>query len=540
MFLKSYSAILSHSLQHLYVSLLFGIFIISPVRAANPFQDAATQGGIPDARAGRHTGLVNPNATPEARGLMRYLSAVYGSAVLSGHQMSYTWSTAEAELASIRNWTGEQPATRGFDLMDVINSWGAPHADNAIRWALEEGGIVHLCWHWRLGGGDFYSPAHGGNKEFPPGDPRTNATINADLRQLGDVLQRFEDARIPVLWRPLHEPPGNWFWWHTAGGQQYVALWRHMYNYLVNVRGLNNLIWVFSGADNSGYRDPNWYPGNEYVDIIGVDGYGAHWQRYWDGLWGLSNNGNRMAAMTENRHFPPWSTSHHWLFTCGWNNEIFNSLSQSDFRGHYNHPNTINFDDLPTARAPGAPRPRATWDQMLPNAIPPPPPPPKQPQDNQAFRQPVIASSSDLNAAINAVDGDSNSRWSSAYQDNQWIAIELPGSMLINRVVLNWEAAYATVYEIQISQNGNAWTTVHRTTNGQGAREEIQFNPVQAAHVRVLGVERATIWGISLYEIEVYRYLENTVGNILQNSPTIHFYPQIFPQVRLNGQIIRQ
>lgn len=340
------------------------------LHAAAPFQNAAENGGISDADAGKFTSLVNPKATQEAKGLMRYLSAVYGKNVISGHQASYTWSTAESELAKIKQWTGEAPGTRGFDFMDVINSWGAPHAQNAIQWSKTDGGIVQMCWHWRLAGGDFYSVDYCKSKGFPDfckkgtnwpgGNPEDNANVKADLKKLGDELQKFADAKIPVLWRPLHEAPGSWFWWHTGGADVYKRLWVMMYKYLVDERGLNNLIWVYSASDG-GTRSNNWYPGNEYVDILGVDGYGADWQNYWDGLWSMSGSGKKMQAVTENKKFPSWNNNTPWLWTLGWNDEIFRELGEWDFKGHYNQSQTINLDDLPTYMA------KATWGEMIPN-----------------------------------------------------------------------------------------------------------------------------------------------------------------------------
>jgi len=308
--------------------------------------------GIPDAQAGKFTELSDPKATVEAKGLMRFLSSIYGKRVLSGHQASYTWATAEAELAKIKEWTGETPATRGFDFMDVINSWGAPHAANALEWGKATGGIVQMCWHWRLGGQSF-------NNAAMPDNPETDATVNADLKKLGDELQKFADAKLPIVWRPLHEPPGKWFWWHNGGADRYKRLWIHMYKYLVQTRGLHNLIWVYSSSDG-GTSNGDWYPGNAYVDVLGVDGYGEQWQTYWNGLWSMCGSGKRMQAMTENKKFPPWSANTPWLWTLGWNNEIFNALGSGDFKGHYNAPNTINLDDLPTYGG------KVTWDRMIP------------------------------------------------------------------------------------------------------------------------------------------------------------------------------
>lgn len=317
-------------------------------------------GGISDAEAGSYTTLVDTNATPEAKGLMRYLSSQYGKKIIAGHQCSYTWATAESEYNQIKQWTGKAPAIRGFDLMDVINGWGSGYTEKAVAWG-KSGGIVTMNWHWRLGGADFYSPAyHAGGTSFPNGDPTTNTTINSDLKKLGDELQKLADAKIPVLWRPLHEPPGNWFWWHTAGAGQYVKLWKHQYNYLVNTRGLHNLIWVYSGADNSGYKDGSWYPGNEVVDIAAVDGYGGNWQTYFDGLKGLSG-GKRMVGMTEGQGFPDWNASRTYMDALSWNNEIFNGMGQDKFRQFYGDAHTVTLDDLPTAGG------KAAWDQMLPH-----------------------------------------------------------------------------------------------------------------------------------------------------------------------------
>lgn len=84
-------------------------------------------------------------------------------------------------------------------------------------------------------------------------------------------MELISDAGIPIIWRPFHEASGGWFWWAAGGAEVYKQLWQMMYEYLVNTRELNNLIWVWT-SDSKG-NDEEWFPGNEYVDIIGRDLY---------------------------------------------------------------------------------------------------------------------------------------------------------------------------------------------------------------------------------------------------------------------------
>ena len=92
-----------------------------------------------------------------------------------------------------------------------------------------------------------------------------------DLKKLADYMKPISDAGIPVIWRPFHEASGGWFWWAAGGPEVYKQLWQMMYKYLIEERELNNLIWVWT-SDSKG-NDEEWFPGNEYVDIIGRDLY---------------------------------------------------------------------------------------------------------------------------------------------------------------------------------------------------------------------------------------------------------------------------
>ena len=107
-------------------------------------------------------------------------------------------------------------------------------------------------------------------------------------------------------------------------------------------------------------------------------------------------------------------------------------------------------------------------------------------------------------AAANAFDGDEGTRWSSNFADDAWISVDLGKTYAIDKVVLNWEAAYGKAYKIQTSTDGNNWTTVKDLTNQDGREDTITFNAVNARYVRMQGVTRALPYGYSIYEFEVY------------------------------------
>jgi beta-galactosidase len=125
-----------------------------------------------------------------------------------------------------------------------------------------------------------------------------------------------------------------------------------------------------------------------------------------------------------------------------------------------------------------------------------------------AVGKPVAASSNlardGASTPTAAADGRSDTRWSSEFSDPQWISIDLGKPERINRVVLVWEAAHGKAYSMEVSTDGQAWTEVYRTVNGKGGREEIRFAPVDARWVRMAGTQRATQFGYSLYEFEIF------------------------------------
>ena len=105
--------------------------------------------------------------------------------------------------------------------------------------------------------------------------------------------------------------------------------------------------------------------------------------------------------------------------------------------------------------------------------------------------------------APEAVDGDPGTRWSSGFADPQWLEVDLGASHTISQVVLNWETAYGTAFQIQTSPDGSNWTTVYTTTTGTGGNQTLPVSGT-GRYVRLYGTARATQYGYSLWEFQVY------------------------------------
>ncbi len=107
-----------------------------------------------------------------------------------------------------------------------------------------------------------------------------NTNMMFELERVAKVLKAFDDAGVPIIWRPMHEMNGAWFWWtpyqeySVLDAKYYVDFWRYIYDYFTNDWGLDNLIWHYSPSTNISKADTMYfYPGDEYCDILGVDWY---------------------------------------------------------------------------------------------------------------------------------------------------------------------------------------------------------------------------------------------------------------------------
>ncbi len=141
---------------------------------------------------------------------------------------------------------------------------------------------------------------------------------------------------------------------------------------------------------------------------------------------------------------------------------------------------------------------------------------------NLAFGRPAVASTTYSGyLASNVTDGNANSRWSSQFSDDQWIYVDLGSVYTINRVVLRWETAYARSYKLQVSNDATTWSDAYRTTTGDGGVDDITLSsPASGRYVRMLGIQRATPWGYSLFELEVYSTANLALGKTAVASTT--------------------
>ncbi len=285
--------------------------------------------------------LTNPNASKEAKSLMSYLCDVYGKHIISGQQElcgSHNYSGAEAEFTYIQEKTGEMPALRGFDFMNYRGNglfWDDLCAERVIEWYNEKNGIPTVCWHWfspanigKSADNSFYtdSTTFSISKALTPGTQENTALLN-DIDFMATKLQQLEDANVPILFRPLHEAEGGWFWWGAEGPEPCVELYRLLYDKFTNEYGLDNLIWVWTSYTFA--TSSQWYPGDDVVDIVGYDKYNAK-----DGLPNGSaisatfyslvklTNGNKLVTMSENDTIPRVGNlineSAGWLYFCPW------------------------------------------------------------------------------------------------------------------------------------------------------------------------------------------------------------------------------
>ena len=249
---------------------------------------------------------VTPEPTESAQKLYNFLLENFGKRVISGvmtdrpfeNDGKYTpqdFST-QTELKYIHEASGKNVVLVGFDFMHSSGKnseelWfqGYTHASLEMAKAVwKAGGIPQFNWHWKDPMHEveaFYTKSSGNTPytEFSitkaydesTGKWKTESdeykAIMRDMEMIADSLLTLQKEGVAVLWRPLHEASGKWFWWGTDGAKPCVALYKLMFDLFVNKKGLHNLIWVWTTDEATDALD--WYPGDEYVDVVGRDYY---------------------------------------------------------------------------------------------------------------------------------------------------------------------------------------------------------------------------------------------------------------------------
>ncbi len=347
--------------------------------------------------------LVNPKASKEAVNLYNFLLEQSGKKTLSGIQSSHSHRNDMVDF--IYENTGKHPALAGYDFLFLHYS---PTPDNwswvrnynnieAMKEQWENNGLVNYMWHWNVPNseqawkngvenGDFNGYAfYSDQTSFDINEALKEGTwqnefIMKDIEEVAGYLQLLEDENIPVIWRPLHEAAGNydlygpdgaWFWWGRGGAEPCKKLWRLLYDQLVNVRGLDNLIWVWTVDVTKGAEDQyiDWYPGDEYVDILGVDIYepetGAKGRQY-QALVDLTK-GKKLVAVSECGNIPDpaecmeagnkWSWFMTWCTTDSNGNPVLNTPDANFSKNTLDHwtkvmdsPYVINRESMPNLK----------------------------------------------------------------------------------------------------------------------------------------------------------------------------------------------
>ena len=315
---------------------------------------------------------VTPNPLDHTMKLYQFLYDNYGKKIISG---AMTLNSMD-EVRWLKASTGKEPALVGIDFMHSGRGYTWYNDEEPINDArnyYSRNGIPAMNWHWRdplRKTEAFYTKDTNFDisKISDPNSAEYKAMIK-DIDYISSLLKRLQDDDVPVLWRPLHEASGGWFWWGAKGAEPCKKLYRLMYDRMVNYHGLKNLIWVWTSQQN----DQSWYPGDDVVDIIGRDIYkdGDHSSQILE-FNQLNNDagGKKMITLSESGSFPdvenliadqaPWSYFMPW-YGDFIRNAKYNSLDL--WKKMFAHQYVLTLDEMPNLKS-YTPLP-GTWRSKL-------------------------------------------------------------------------------------------------------------------------------------------------------------------------------
>jgi mannan endo-1,4-beta-mannosidase len=276
--------------------------------------------------------LVDRNATVETRALFANLQKVARNHVLFGHQDDLAYGVnwkSEPGRSDVKDVAGSYPAVLGWELGDLEHgsevSLDSVNFESMKQWIIQgfgAGAVITISWHMDnpATGGNSWDPTPAVPTILPGGEHHETykrwldrfAAFNRDL-ETGWLKWLGFGTQVPIVFRPFHEHTGSWFWWggDNVSPEDYVRLWRFTVEYLRDVKGVHNLLYAYSpDRFNTVQEYLEYYPGDEYVDILGMDDYSLGRPSWAEGLvlktgWRLSTvarlaeERGKVAAFTE-------------------------------------------------------------------------------------------------------------------------------------------------------------------------------------------------------------------------------------------------
>jgi mannan endo-1,4-beta-mannosidase len=312
-----------------------------------------------------------PNASPEAKALLKLIYRLSGKYTLTGQHNYPMAKDRNSKFAA--DYIGKIPVIWS---MDFGFAKAGDKDSYLVRNATVEeakrqnkmGAIITLCWHAvpptasepvtfqplpGAGAGPLAS-VQGQLTDQQFKDVLTTGTaLNkqwiAQADTIAFYLKQLQKAHVPVLWRPYHEMNGNWFWWGGRTGQYSTqALYRQLFERLVNYHKLNNLVWVWSvdRPTKPGMEFTNFYPGNDYLDILALDVYGSDFkQDYYNQLIALSKGKPITLAEVGSPPSPEILNSQpKWSYWVTWAGFVRNS-SKKQYEALNNDTRVLGLDD---------------------------------------------------------------------------------------------------------------------------------------------------------------------------------------------------
>lgn len=240
------------------------------------------------------SGTIDKHATMETRALYRNLMRLSEDHTLFGHQHAteygHGWS-GDADRSDVKSVVGSHPAVIGVDFSGFTG--GSPESNEKARQSVRKtvvdtynrGGVTTVAWHFQnpVSGGGFYwkdSVSLPAIKYIMPGG-KAHKQYRDILKGIGEWANntKGKDGKlVPMIFRPYHEFDGDWFWWGKshATREEFISVWRFTVSYLRDSLGVHNFIYCFSpdAKFNSEAEFLERYPGDEWVDMVGMDNYG--------------------------------------------------------------------------------------------------------------------------------------------------------------------------------------------------------------------------------------------------------------------------